>query len=79
MASGWGIHGTKGRCYDLRMDFSNCMSNCTTPCECFPLGDHYFECLHHRKEFARLYAISKEKKRQGLLAATNMSAEKEEH
>ncbi|MCO5564215.1 hypothetical protein L7F22_017873 [Adiantum nelumboides] len=50
MASGWGIHGTKGRCYDLWMDFSDCMSNCTTPSECFPLRDDYFECLHHRKE-----------------------------
>ncbi|KAI3883732.1 hypothetical protein MKW92_020708 [Papaver armeniacum] len=28
MASGWGITGNKGRCYDFWTDFSECMSNC---------------------------------------------------
>ncbi|KAI4341683.1 hypothetical protein MLD38_026377 [Melastoma candidum] len=31
MASGWGITGNKGRCYDFWMDFSECMSRCRSP------------------------------------------------
>ena len=55
MASGWGVTGKKGRCYDVWMDFSDCMSHCTMPAECTSRRDDYFECLHHRKEVRRCF------------------------
>lgn len=50
MASGWGITGNKGRCYDFWVDFSECMSRCREPKDCGLLREDYFECLHHSKE-----------------------------
>ncbi|CAN7085736.1 unnamed protein product [Brassica oleracea var. botrytis] len=50
MASGWGITGNKGRCYDFWMDFSECMSHCREPKDCSLLREDYLECLHHSKE-----------------------------
>ena len=50
MASGFGVTGKKGRCYDVWMDFSECMSHCAMPADCTSRRDDYFECLHHRKE-----------------------------
>ncbi|CAM6081692.1 unnamed protein product [Calypogeia fissa] len=63
MASGFGIHGGKGRCYDFWMDFSECMSRCAVPAECAAAREDYFECLHHRKEYSRVDAINKERER----------------
>ncbi|KAM0925217.1 hypothetical protein ACQ4PT_004328 [Festuca glaucescens] len=50
MASGWGINGNKGRCYDFWLDFSSCMSRCRQPSDCVLLREDYLECLHHSKE-----------------------------
>ena len=50
MASGWGITGNKGRCYDFWTDFSECMSKCREPKDCALLREDYLECLHHSKE-----------------------------
>ncbi|XP_060969067.1 NADH dehydrogenase [ubiquinone] iron-sulfur protein 5-B [Cannabis sativa] len=50
MASGWGITGNKGRCYDFWVDFSECMSRCREPKDCTLLREDYLECLHHSKE-----------------------------
>ena len=50
MASGWGITGNKGRCYDFWIDFSECMSRCREPKDCALVREDYFECLHHAKE-----------------------------
>ncbi|KAJ0053756.1 hypothetical protein Pint_00975 [Pistacia integerrima] len=50
MASGWGITGNKGRCYDFWVDFSECMSRCREPKDCSLLREDYLECLHHAKE-----------------------------
>ncbi|MCL7025511.1 hypothetical protein MKW94_028929, partial [Papaver nudicaule] len=50
MASGWGITGNKGRCYDFWTDFSECMSSCREPKDCALLREDYLECLHHAKE-----------------------------
>ncbi|KAK6940038.1 hypothetical protein RJ641_029569 [Dillenia turbinata] len=50
MASGWGITGNKGRCYDFWTDFSECMSRCREPKDCALLREDYLECLHHSKE-----------------------------
>jgi NADH dehydrogenase (ubiquinone) Fe-S protein 5 len=64
MASGFGVNGKKGRCYDVWMDFSDCMTHCVMPAECTARRDDYFECLHHRKEYSRMNAINKERERQ---------------
>ncbi|CAI9112813.1 OLC1v1013306C1 [Oldenlandia corymbosa var. corymbosa] len=69
MASGWGITGNKGRCYDFWMDFSECMSRCREPKDCALLREDYFECLHHSKEFQRRNRIYKEEQRQLRAAA----------
>ncbi|MBA0671061.1 hypothetical protein Goklo_024787 [Gossypium klotzschianum] len=55
MASGWGINGTKGRCYDFWVDFSECMSRCREPKDCALLREDYLECLHHSKEVRFLH------------------------
>ncbi|KAK8950300.1 NADH dehydrogenase [ubiquinone] iron-sulfur protein 5-A [Platanthera guangdongensis] len=54
MASGWGIAGNKGRCYDFWMDFSECMSHCREPKDCALLREDYLECLHHAKEWSQI-------------------------
>ncbi|KAI3698395.1 hypothetical protein L2E82_41907 [Cichorium intybus] len=69
MASGWGITGNKGRCYDFWMDFSECMSRCREPKDCSFLREDYLECLHHSKEFQRRNRIYKEEQRQIRAAA----------
>ncbi|CAF2060107.1 hypothetical protein HID58_071702 [Brassica napus] len=63
MASGWGITGNKGGCYDFWMDFSECMSHCREPKDCSLLREDYLECLHHSKEFQRRNRIYKEEQR----------------
>jgi len=64
MASGFGISGGTGRCYPVWMDFSECMSKTDDPVKCRALRDDYLECLHHRKEFTRLNAITREEQKQ---------------
>ncbi|KAI3907774.1 hypothetical protein MKW98_008451 [Papaver atlanticum] len=54
MASGWGITGNKGRCYNFWTDFSECMSNCREPEDFALLREDYPECLHHAKETSNL-------------------------
>ncbi|OAY49516.1 NADH dehydrogenase [ubiquinone] iron-sulfur protein 5-B [Manihot esculenta] len=69
MASGWGITGNKGRCYDFWIDFSECMSRCREPKDCALLREDYLECLHHSKEFQRRNRIYKEEQRKIRAAA----------
>ncbi|KAL3679311.1 hypothetical protein R1sor_022267 [Riccia sorocarpa] len=76
MASGFGIHGGKGRCYDTWMDFSECMSRCAEPGDCAALREDYFECLHHRKEYSRINRINKEKERRAALEKSGGKEEK---
>ncbi|KAF2315015.1 hypothetical protein GH714_037563 [Hevea brasiliensis] len=57
MASGWGITGNKGRCYDFWVDFSECMSRCREPKDCALLREDYLECLHHSKEKKRKISV----------------------
>ncbi|KAJ4819198.1 NADH-ubiquinone oxidoreductase-like protein [Rhynchospora pubera] len=77
MASGWGITGNKGRCYDFWVDFSECMSRCREPKDCHLLREDYLECLHHSKEFQRRNRIYKEEQRQ-LRAAARKDEESDE-
>ena len=50
MASGYGVHGTVGRCYPIFRDMTLCVASTEDPKQCIDLRDDYFECLHHRKE-----------------------------
>uniref|UniRef100_A0A0A9F1K7 NADH dehydrogenase [ubiquinone] iron-sulfur protein 5 n=1 Tax=Arundo donax TaxID=35708 RepID=A0A0A9F1K7_ARUDO len=77
MASGWGINGNKGRCYDFWLDFSECMSRCRQPYDCALLREDYLECLHHSKEFQRRNRIYKEEQRQIRAAARKAKEEAE--
>ncbi|XP_026456761.1 NADH dehydrogenase [ubiquinone] iron-sulfur protein 5-B-like [Papaver somniferum] len=77
MASGWGITGNKGRCYDFWTDFSECMSSCRQPEDCVLLREDYLECLHHAKEFQRRNRVYKEEQRQ-IRAAVRKAKEGEE-
>ncbi|CAO2200386.1 unnamed protein product, partial [Urochloa humidicola] len=77
MASGWGINGNKGRCYDFWLDFSECMSRCRQPSDCGLLREDYLECLHHSKEFQRRNRIYKEEQRQIRAAARKAKEEAE--
>lgn len=77
MASGWGINGNKGRCYDFWLDFSSCMSRCRQPSDCGLLREDYLECLHHSKEFQRRNRIYKEEQRQIRAAARKAKEEAE--
>ncbi|XP_024517023.1 NADH dehydrogenase [ubiquinone] iron-sulfur protein 5-B-like [Selaginella moellendorffii] len=78
MASGFGIRGFRGRCYDLFMDFRECMTHCTIPQDCTELREDYYECLHHAKELKRWYRIDKERQRQEKEAAAKGAGGKEE-
>ncbi|KAJ3669281.1 hypothetical protein LUZ60_011231 [Juncus effusus] len=78
MASGWGINGNKGRCYDFWVDFSECMSRCRQPTDCHLLREDYLECLHHSKEFQRRNRVYKEEQRQ-LRAAERNDKEETDH
>ncbi|XP_078436162.1 NADH dehydrogenase [ubiquinone] iron-sulfur protein 5-B-like isoform X2 [Wolffia australiana] len=78
MASGWGITGNKGRCYDFWNDFSECMSRCREPKDCALLREDYLECLHHSKEFQRRNRIYKEEQRQIRAAERKAKGEAED-
>ena len=69
MASGFGIKGGPGRCSPLWMGFSECMATAEEPRACKDLRDDYLECLHHRKEIARLNAVYREQKKADAAAA----------
>mmetsp|Transcript_23814 Transcript_23814/g.75936 ORF Transcript_23814/g.75936 Transcript_23814/m.75936 type:complete len:88 (-) Transcript_23814:188-451(-) len=59
MASGWGLRGGPGRCHSFYLDFAQCLEGSEDPVsDCLSLREDYFECLHHKKEFARRKAIS---------------------
>ncbi|KAK9805357.1 hypothetical protein WJX73_006028 [Symbiochloris irregularis] len=64
MASGFGLTGSTGRCYGVWTEFSECMRETTDPGHCRNLRDDYLECLHHRKEYTRLNAVYRERKKQ---------------
>lgn len=65
MASGISVNGGTGRCYSLWLGFTECMKDAETPAVCSDNRDDYIECLHHRKEIARMRRVSEEAKKQG--------------
>ena len=44
------MYYSRGRCYAVYMDFSECMSKTDDPRKCNDYREDYLECLHHRKE-----------------------------
>ncbi|KAM7458486.1 hypothetical protein BLSTO_00752 [Blastocystis sp. subtype 1] len=64
MSSGYGSHGTEGRCYQFWMNFEKCMVNTDNPYKCDLLKEDYIECLHHRKEKDRSNMVEVENRRQ---------------
>lgn len=59
MSSGYGFNGGSSRCFGEWQRFLECYTNADTshPVQCTPQVDDYFECLHHKKEKARVMAI----------------------
>ncbi|THH21172.1 hypothetical protein EW146_g356 [Bondarzewia mesenterica] len=50
MASGYGFHGGRSRCFAYWQEFSKCYAQTDSPTQCRPQADDYLECLHHTKE-----------------------------
>ncbi|KIV89375.1 hypothetical protein PV10_08949 [Exophiala mesophila] len=63
MASGYGINGGISRCYSFWQEYMACyVINQNDPdarqrAVCAPRLEDYYECLHHKKEYARTLAI----------------------
>ena len=62
----FGVQGGEGRCYKLFLNYSVCVDKSDDPRqECKLIREDYFECLHHKKEFARRSAIRRRLKELG--------------
>ncbi|RMZ90642.1 hypothetical protein DV736_g2139, partial [Chaetothyriales sp. CBS 134916] len=63
MASGYGIGGGVSRCFPFWQEYLSCyVINQHDPEArkkgvCLPRLEDYYECLHHKKEYARVLAI----------------------
>ncbi|CAO3608106.1 unnamed protein product [Cunninghamella blakesleeana] len=64
MASGFGIDGGRGRCFQFWQEFNKCYASADFPQQCISQRDNYLECLHHTKEFARITRIKTEELKQ---------------
>jgi len=66
MSSGFGLRGGLGRCFPFWADFKECLKSETDKDGkiCMGAREDYFECLHHKKEFAMIGAVEKEVLRQ---------------
>ncbi|KAI0200987.1 hypothetical protein F4808DRAFT_426146 [Astrocystis sublimbata] len=60
MASGYGLHGGPGRCFPFWQEVLACYVVNTSAEDdsgkkkCGPILEDYYECLHHKKEAARV-------------------------
>ncbi|KAI1193625.1 hypothetical protein F5X97DRAFT_32350 [Nemania serpens] len=60
MASGYGLHGGPGRCFPFWQEVLACYvvntssEDDTGKKKCAPILEDYYECLHHKKEAARV-------------------------
>ncbi|OAP59183.1 hypothetical protein AYL99_06481 [Fonsecaea erecta] len=65
MASGYGLTGGVSRCFPFWQEYMSCyVINQHDPAArakgvCAPRLEDYYECLHHKKEYARTVAIQK--------------------
>ncbi|KAF2229807.1 hypothetical protein EV356DRAFT_536912 [Viridothelium virens] len=63
MASGYGLNGGPSRCFPFWQEVLACyVVNTTTEDDsgkkkCAPVLEDYYECLHHKKEAARVRAL----------------------
>jgi NADH dehydrogenase (ubiquinone) Fe-S protein 5 len=64
MASGYGLHGGRGRCYPMWQDFAKCYAQADRPEDCTLQAEDYYECLTRSKEIARARTIQQEYYRQ---------------
>eukprot|EP00277_Geminigera_cryophila_P013904 CAMPEP_0179439108 /NCGR_PEP_ID=MMETSP0799-20121207/22752_1 /TAXON_ID=46947 /ORGANISM="Geminigera cryophila, Strain CCMP2564" /LENGTH=79 /DNA_ID=CAMNT_0021221217 /DNA_START=20 /DNA_END=259 /DNA_ORIENTATION=+ len=79
MASGFGSNGGPGRCYAFWDQFSECLKTADTPMTCKLAHEDYLECLHHKKEIARINIILKEAKRHDDIASGKAPAKAAAH
>lgn len=60
MASGYGLSGGPGRCFPFWQEMLSCYvinsngEDSSGRKKCAPLLEDYYECLHHKKEHARV-------------------------
>ncbi|PGH20437.1 hypothetical protein AJ80_03583 [Polytolypa hystricis UAMH7299] len=64
MASGYGLNGGPSRCFPFWQELLSCYVVNSAEGEsgkkkCIPVLDDYYECLHHRKEAARMKAMQR--------------------
>ncbi|CAK4706221.1 hypothetical protein LEN26_014562 [Aphanomyces euteiches] len=57
MSSGFGFKGTANRCYAFWKDVERCNKEAELPGQCVAAVEDYLECLHHKKELARMNAM----------------------
>ncbi|KAH0363819.1 hypothetical protein KCU65_g7153, partial [Aureobasidium melanogenum] len=63
MSSGYGLTGGPGRCFPFWQEMLACYVVNTNSEDgsgkkkCAPMLEDYYECLHHRKEAARVHAL----------------------
>ncbi|KAF2834477.1 hypothetical protein M501DRAFT_1001102 [Patellaria atrata CBS 101060] len=63
MSSGFGLNGGPGRCFPFWQEVLACYVTNTSAedtsgkSKCAPALEDYYECLHHRKEAARISAL----------------------
>ncbi|KAJ7064768.1 hypothetical protein C8F01DRAFT_1128109 [Mycena amicta] len=58
--SGFSFTGGPSRCSPYWQEFTKCYANAAHPSQCGNQRDDYLECLHRKKEKARLAAIQAE-------------------
>ncbi|KAI1497136.1 hypothetical protein F5X99DRAFT_397940 [Biscogniauxia marginata] len=63
MASGYGLHGGPSRCFPFWQELLACyvvntnVEDDSGKKKCAPMLEDYYECLHHKKEVARVNAL----------------------
>ncbi|KAK4251051.1 hypothetical protein C7999DRAFT_11181 [Corynascus novoguineensis] len=63
MASGYGLNGGPSRCFPFWQELLSCYvinggeEDDSGKKKCVPAMEDYYECLHHRKEAARVKAL----------------------
>ncbi|KAL1297133.1 hypothetical protein AAFC00_004710 [Neodothiora populina] len=63
MSSGYGLTGGPGRCFPFWQEMLACYvvntnnDDTSGRKKCYPMLEDYYECLHHRKEAARVHAL----------------------
>ncbi|RDW83290.1 NADH:ubiquinone oxidoreductase subunit [Coleophoma crateriformis] len=73
MASGYGNTGGQGRCFPFWQEVLSCYvvntadGDASGKKKCAPVLEDYYECLHHKKEEARVSSIQQAYRKQAKL------------